>query len=352
KKMNSKSRYLSLMKLITGIFLFFISITLLTFLLYPRISITESPEPNPSPEKFPEKKTLLDTCTFVLCQGPNLPGWAKDFSSGCIYGEGQSIWILLQDTVDPKGKFSNMVKKKMLPADYDIFKADTSDGILCFFYGVGGSKEIWKNNLFSLMNKNILSNLLPWQKRIDMVILPNSSPLNTGGLDFVLSNKPSLPVLTPTNFPPMPWANYMFEMPGKYMKLTDRISCLSLPIKGFEEIEGNEELELIIRTGDGIAVLSGEGKAGFSEIIREAEKNTGKKIYYFLGGTGLLVGVKNKKIFEELSAIKKHNPHIKIYVNHSTSAMAMEMLHSVFGMNFRVVYPGERIKLTPPAGKD
>ena len=180
-----------------------------------------------------------------------------------------------------------------------------------------------------------------------MIFLPTPGPLNTGGLDFVLSNKPSLPIFRPPP-PPMSWVNYMIDMPEGYTRLTNRVSCLILPFQGGGEEEGCREMELIIRVDDGVAVLSGEGRAGFFNIIEAVEKEIGKPIYYYLGGTGFMAGMRNENTLSRLRALKKRHPPLKIYANHSTSVMGEEMIHSVFGTDFILAYPGERIKLTAP----
>ncbi|MCL5035679.1 MAG: hypothetical protein M1269_01045 [Chloroflexi bacterium] len=343
----------SLLKAITGILVFFVFLTLLIYLVYPRIVVTESPEPGRSPEKSLNAENILDTVTFVSSQEKRRSDLIRGKEdNGCLWGEGQSLWIIIRDKVNDKSEFAGIVKKKLSASDYNVFKEDSSDGVLFFFYGLGGSKEIWKNNVFKLLRAKILSNILPWQKRIDMIFLPTPGPLNTGSLDFVLNNKPTLPVFTPPEPPPMPWLNYLITIPGGYKKLTDRVSSLCLPMEAGGGEEGYYEMELIINVGDGIAILSGAGKAGFFNIIETAAKKTNRPVYYYLGGTGILTGMKNSNILNRLEDLKKHCPHLKIYSNYSTSVMAEEMLQQVFGNDYKAVSPGEQVQLIPPYGKD
>jgi len=287
-------------------------------------------------------QNITDTVTFLFSQSGDI----QEPNSNDIFhrGNGQALWLLKSSRLTPQSPIFAMTRPFLNKESWENLKQETDDGFLNCLYDAGGPFDELKSNFFNALKPTLNSNLLPWQKRLGIIFLSGTSPQLMESLRPLLYEKPTLCVFYPQNTLKKDDAalKNFIPLPRGLTKLTDDLSCLVVP-----DETGANELELIFTFPTGCALISGEGRAGFFQLIKKAERLTGKPVKFYLGGTGLLNGTEDPILKKELLALKNTHPSLIIRSNYSTSLMAQEMLQEIFHNHYQAAQAGERITLNP-----
>jgi|GEM_PF-4720888 len=331
-----------LLNFILGTQITLLLLILFKFWYFSRFPSLEAPHKFTVSSNNSSRKAMLNSLTFLLAQSNNaaLPDDQNIFHPG----NGQSLWIIRDLQLTPQSPLLAIAKTRLEANTWELLKTETTDGVLNLLYDTGGPFEEFKSNLLKSLKSIFLSDLLPWQKRLDLVFLSGTSPQHSDSLKSLLYEKPTLCVFYPENTlkldKPLP-QNFIPLPPGLTL-LGPGFYSLVLP-----DENGCNELELIITSPEGCAIVSGEGRAGFFRLIEETQKLTGKPVKYYLGGTNLLTGADNPELLSRLRKLKQQHPSLIIYSNYSTSLMAQGMLNEIFGDRYRTRRAGERCLINP-----
>ena len=122
---------------------------------------------------------------------------------------------------------------------------------------------------------------------VDLVVISHEHGDHTGSLDQILEQHHGLPVYHPVSF-----------SDGFVASVTER-GATSVPVTGPVEIIDNvfltgemggdiKEQSLILRTGDGLVVITGCSHPGIVEILEKTKEILDERIFMVLGGFHLL----------------------------------------------------------------
>lgn len=278
------------------------------------------------------------------------------FRSQLAFDPGHFTWIVLADGAGRHDALQAMAVDGLLPWSEPrrLAEAGLSDGLINVFYDLGGDDRAWLHNWSTVgVQEMQMSPLLPWMKRLDVIVLSSYDPEHCGGLDYVLRTTPDVLVLGP----PLPksanprWggrgeeivetaqaARRLRALPIGFHALTSRLSVLVYPVD-----DGPAEAALVIRTGERLTVVAGGGGRPLYDLVARVEKCTGRRVTGFIGATGV-EGV-DAAALSALAALRRA-PGLRVAAGYGTSPEGFSALVEILGADaVKAARLGARIPL-------
>lgn len=178
---------------------------------------------------------------------------------------------------------------------------------------------------------------------LDFVFLSHRHFDHVGGLGYVRSKRPTLPIYIP---PGRGFVNpaglkevkdHLMVSPNIYLIRTHNDG-------GFAGIA--DELSLLIKTKKGPYLLTACTHTGFFKILEEAKRVAGENIFFHTGGTQLN-GASRSKIETHVGKLKTLNV-TQISPSHCSSAdRVQKSFKMVFGTNYLASRLGQKVPLEP-----
>jgi 7,8-dihydropterin-6-yl-methyl-4-(beta-D-ribofuranosyl)aminobenzene 5'-phosphate synthase len=178
---------------------------------------------------------------------------------------------------------------------------------------------------------------------VDLVVISHEHGDHTGSLARVLERHPGLPVYHPVSFS------------DAFVASVTRAGSISVPVNGPVEIIPDvfltgemgtaiKEQSLILRTGDGLVVITGCSHPGIVEILEKTRQMLDENIYMVLGGFHLL-----RQSDEETAEIIEQFKQLgveKCGATHCTGDPQIAAFKKAFGDNFVAMGTGRVLTFT------
>jgi 7,8-dihydropterin-6-yl-methyl-4-(beta-D-ribofuranosyl)aminobenzene 5'-phosphate synthase len=189
---------------------------------------------------------------------------------------------------------------------------------------------------------NNLKNLSVRIEDIDLIVISHEDYDHIGGLAAVLSEKSDLKLFLPKRFPD--------ELKARLSNCTSEL----IEIDGFEKIAPNlyttgslgsdiPEQSLILRTDQGLVVLTGCAHPGIVNILKEVIKNLPGNIFLVIGGFHLM-GEGHKRMKNIISDFKKLGVE-KVAPAHCTGFEAIKLFEEEYKSDFIKAGVGKEIEI-------
>lgn len=189
---------------------------------------------------------------------------------------------------------------------------------LVVLFDTGGDTQILQDNI-EVLGVNI--------SKVDCIVLSHEHWDHLGGLEYVLSKNPGIPVYVPGEY-----SQYLEDniesfggkcVPlGNATKLCDSIGVTNT-IYGTYDEQG-----LVVMTGDGLFLLAGCGHAGIENIASDVVKSSGENISLILGGFHTSSLVHACDVLDEIG-VDRVAP-----IHGGLSAATLEYLETRYGDNY------------------
>jgi 7,8-dihydropterin-6-yl-methyl-4-(beta-D-ribofuranosyl)aminobenzene 5'-phosphate synthase len=206
----------------------------------------------------------------------------------------------------------------------------TSWGFSCLIEGTeqtilfdtGGEGKILLGNM-SFMNID--------PKSIDTVFLSHIHADHTGGVEAFLKQNPNITVCLPESFP--------ISFQQAITKYGARIRAVGNFTRLFDSVYSSGEMgdwikeqALILKTSNGLVIITGCAHPGVVNVVREARDRCKDNVYLLMGGFHL-GGMTSEQIQEVIRALKTLGVK-KVAPSHCTGERAMSMFRDAWGENF------------------
>lgn len=293
-----------------------------------------------------------------LGRDPATEGHVKPatFRSQLAFDDGHFSWIALADTAGPRDVLRSMAVNDLMrwSEARRLAEAGLTDGLINLFYDLGGDEPTWLHNWSTVgVQEMQMSPLLPWTKRLDVIVLSSYDPEHCGGLAYVLRTTPDVLVIGP----PIPksadprWgdrgkdivataraARRLRVLPFGFHPLTPRLSVLVYPVP-----YGAPEAALVIRTGERMTVVAGAGGRPLQDLVALAEKSLGRRVTGFIGATGV-EGV-DVTALSGLASLRRA-PKLRVAAGYGASPEGLAALSEILGADaVKAARLGARIPL-------
>lgn len=263
------------------------------------------------------------------------------FRSQLAFDSGHFSWIALADVAGPRDALRALAVDRLFPWSEPRRLAETgvSDGLINVFYDLGGDERAWLHNWSTVgVQEMQMSPLMPWTKRLDLIVLSTYDPDHCGGLAYVLRTTPDVLLIGP----PLPkaanprWgergaeivetaraARRLRTLPIGLHPLTPRLSVLVYPVA-----HGPAEAALVIRTGERWTVVAGAGGRPLYDLVARVENRLGRRVTGFIGATGV-EGVDAASL-GELASLRRA-PGLRVVAGYATSPEVFAALSEILG---------------------
>lgn len=178
---------------------------------------------------------------------------------------------------------------------------------------------------------------------VDAVVLSHDHFDHTGGLEDFLKENNDVDIYIPSSFP------YVYdELAKKYRARIIRIADFSAICDGIYSTGemGTEIIEqsLIINGNEKIFLITGCAHPGIVEICEKAKEETGKEIFYAIGGFHLFRS-SGTQIIDVISKLNEIGIE-KISACHCTGDEGLELFEEHFGENYIAIGAGKIINIS------
>lgn len=267
----------------------------------------------------------------------------RSYRSELQLDPGHFTWLVLSDRPSRESPLRTLGAQGLRPGSDDSaqFEASLNDGVLNFFYDLGGDERTFIHNWSTVGVQELqMSPLLPWSKKLDFIVLSSIDPAHCAALDYILGRNPDILIFgppLPTTADPQfgPQQPVLLEDLGAARRyhafevglhaLTDRLALFV-----YAGDEGVSHVALIIRSGDHTTLLAGVGVVDMASLIGAAEEAGAPSITGFIGATGYDLG-DDQPTIERLGALSRSHPRLRIAPGYGTSLEGFAMLVDVFG---------------------
>jgi len=306
------------------------------------IMILEQPLPiqymNKARDQAVTAERIHDTVTFLTGDG--------NYRGDLEADRGQGLFISLREEISPDAPLLDLFREYLGEDEADAIALEMSrSDSLNMLMGAGSDSRAFMHNCQRLTVISMArSPLLPWDRELDLVILPGFSPGMTGGLNRILMENPHVTVLCPPVTSGI-LANHLDFLdsiprlvpvfPGR-TRLTNRLWSLVLPT-GEGSPDSDYELFLLAETSRGMVLISGMGRPGVEEILGHSALD-GFDFSLFVGGVDMAMVLEDPALLPSLERVKKRFPDLIISPNHKLSPVARNAMEQVFGD--RLMVPG------------
>jgi 7,8-dihydropterin-6-yl-methyl-4-(beta-D-ribofuranosyl)aminobenzene 5'-phosphate synthase len=166
---------------------------------------------------------------------------------------------------------------------------------------------------------------------IDMVFLSHIHADHTGGLEGFLRQNASVTVCLPASFPisfqqAITKHGAQITAVGNFTQLFDSVYSTG------EMGDWTKEQALILKTSNGLVIITGCAHPGVVNVVREATERCKDKVYLVMGGFHL-DGMTSAQIQEVIHALKALGVK-KVAPSHCTGDRAMSMFRHAWGEDF------------------
>ena len=234
---------------------------------------------------------------------------------------------------------------------------------LCF--NAGGSAynfaQAWASVVYPELQQ---TDLLPWNRSLDVVIVSSYSQRAAGGLLHLAQVAPDTPVLAP---PPHPddasqasilseHLHNLMQLPVGYTPLTPRMAAFvyegppvpDIDVASDDTATQNRRhynLVLLVRSARYINVLNGSEGLPPHELLGRLRRYIGKGEVRFVGTTGYRIGDHDTALEANLLAASRLMPGLAFLAGGDTSQAAHGLLRRVLGKRAGMLIRGESIEL-------
>ena len=279
------------------------------------------------------------------------------FRAQLAFDPGHFSWLALSDKAGAADPLRRMALSGLFrwSDEWRQAAAGLSDGLISVFYDLGGDERTWLHNWSTVgVQEMQMSSLLPWMKRLDVIVLSSYDPEHCGGLAYVMRTTPDVLLLGP----PLPktasprWgeagqeilrtaraAHRLRVLPIGLHRLTSRLSVLVYPVPA-----GPAEAALVIRTGKRMTVLAGAGGRPLQDLVALVEKEAGAPVTGFVGAVGLEGDEAAAR--NGLASLRGASRRVRVAAGHGTSPEGLSLLSEVLGADaVKAARLGARIPL-------
>jgi len=193
-----------------------------------------------------------------------------------------------------------------------------------------------------------MENLKEDKNKIKAVVISHDHWDHTGGLWELLKRKKGLIVYACPNFSPE-FKEKAKGLKGKLVE-TEKVTEITKDVFITGEIEGEYKGEympeeaLIVKTANGISIITGCAHPGITKIVTQAKRFFSKEnLYMVLGGFHLMD--KDKRMIESIVDEFKKLGVEKVGPTHCTGYEAKEIFRNKYGKDFISVNVGEVIEV-------
>lgn len=189
-------------------------------------------------------------------------------------------------------------------------------------FDTGGDPEILAHNIEAL-EINIQS--------IDCIVLSHEHWDHIGGLELIISQKPDIPVYVPGDFPYHVMSSIR-SMGGDYHELGNATK-ISDSIAVTDTLDGPPvEQALIIKTGDGVILVTGCSHPGVHNLARNTFEITDEVIHLIIGGYHL--GNTSNNILDTICDELDEIGVVSVSATHCTGDNAIEYFKDRYSENY------------------
>jgi len=168
-------------------------------------------------------------------------------------------------------------------------------------------------------------------KSIDMVFLSHIHADHTGGLEDFLKKNHDITVCLPESFPTS-FQQAITETGARIRAMDDFTRLFDSVYSSGEMGDWIKEQALILKTSNGLVIITGCAHPGIVNVVREARDRCNDNVYLLMGGFHL-GGMTSEQIQEVIRALKKLGVK-KVAPSHCTGERAMSMFRDAWGENF------------------
>lgn len=286
------------------------------------------------------KEEIYNTVTFL--SGLSTVGE----NAGLAIDEGQSMLGILKDDTE-----EGIYRELQATGPYGPEKKEC----LIFLFGTGLKSSSLKKNLDLLLHRRLaMSSVPPWERNLNLIILPDFDPESLGGALYLTGRNPDLPVFCPPlseevlkeRFKTLRAIPRLYPLKPGFTRISSKLWALAFSGDGHEE---SPRLYLLISGEKGPVILSGTGKDGILIPLEKATAFTGKPAAAFAGGTGYLYITAGKALIHELNGIKRiTRGDLSLYPNLNTTPASAEEMKKVFGSRLKESPLGGSFKTDNP----
>lgn len=294
-----------------------------------------------------ETASILGGSEFL---GIELP---TPFRRHLSYLNGQMFWFLLKREPSAGAPLLGLIQK--IPTELEDsgrLQEGLRDGVLSFLYDVGGHRDLARQNWSATVVRELQAlPLLPWNKKLDFVVLSSLADTSVGGLGFIADLNPEILLIMPDHDPARLEELRLFRrrpnavilpvgthplLPGLWAQVLEAPAGSGHPA----------ELNLLVEGRDGrLALFSGSSLNRPIDSLRQARRSTGREILRYVGSTGYTVGTQTSALQDEVRVLRQEFPELVLIPNGDTSLVAHGLLEALLGAHYRPGSLGTRVEL-------
>lgn len=316
---------------------------------YPWVAPLEARPLVPSTSTRVRRADLVDQI-HLLSGGPILGRDAEadpaarlpSFRKQLVHDSGHFSWIVLDDVVTSRDLLHTLALSGLSSSAQARRAASQGieDGIVNVFYDLGGDERTWVHNWSTVgVQEMQIAPLLPWTKRLDVIVLSAYDPDHCGALSYILRAFPDVLIVGP----PIPkkadsrWggegeeiltvargARRLRPLPIGLHRLTSRLSVLVSPT-----VDGPPEAALVIATDRGRVVVAGAGGRSAVERVAALKAAAPGEVTVFIGATGLADDEEIART--DIARLQRAQAGIRVVAGASTSLETLSLLREVLG---------------------
>ncbi len=313
----------------------------------------EARAPETSPGYHLPAGDLLNTASLMT--GPEFLGieLPTEFRRNLSFEDGQMFWFLLDRTLADGDPLVRLARSAVPVAQESIrIHEGLTDGVLNFLYDLGSRRDLALQNWSGVSVRELqASPLLPWVKRLDLVVLSSLAEPGVGGLGFVTDLNQGVLLVLPPYDPDRLRNLHAFNRPPNAVVLEPGLHLLgpglwALVMAAPPSSGHPAELDLLVERADGSLVLfSGSGLNRPLVALRQVRRALGREVALYVGATGYVVGGDTSGLEAEIRQIVAEFPNLKMMPNGDTSVVAHGTLEALMGSRYRAGSLGTRLRL-------
>lgn len=329
------------------------------------VSALEAPVPVSLDDTPLERGDVVDT-VHVLSGAPEngSEGEGDKLRESLIYDRGHFSWLVLDEPPSPGNGLHRRVAPFLPAESRAAFEAAVDDGILSFFYDLGGRDEALDVNWNTVGQVELQSSpLLAWAKRVDFMVISRYDAEHCGGLRRMLEGDPSVPLLgPPLALPQGQNAGTPTELAITVTTLMKQRRLLALPrglfrlsprLQAYTYVASHRPgswdayaTALAIRGKRGWSLCAGSDALPPDDLIRRVESELGQPVVTYVGATGYRGASEEPAVVAALERLHRTHPDLDIVPTHATSFTTHALISRIFGPDhYRAGILGARIGL-------
>ncbi|MCK4391956.1 MBL fold metallo-hydrolase [Candidatus Bipolaricaulota bacterium] len=178
--------------------------------------------------------------------------------------------------------------------------------------------------------------------RVDVIVLSHIHGDHVGGLFGLLAENSAVKVILPESFP----ANFKDEVRAfgaELIEVHEQMEICSGVHSTGELGSGIKEQSLVIKTREGLVVITGCAHPGVVNIVRKAKALLDTQVYLVMGGFHML-GMGENRIEAVIAQFKEEGVQ-RVAPCHCSGDLTRELFQEVYGENFIEVGAGKIVEL-------